>query len=224
MQPFGIDYQAIQAVPFADMVRGIKPSESGERQQGRRAFLTRTNRRRFACLRAAADALTLLPQDEGEALHGIMTGFYDLMHLLIVLLQRLGAPCDTMRLATLSLSRRNVQEMAALLDSGSVRRIDLLTSDFFYKHDEEIFAELLKEFSLRGQRVAAARSHCKIVALALDDGRRYVLHGSPNLRTNKNAEQFCLERSADLFGFYDTWLNEMVTANEVKPSGCSATG
>jgi hypothetical protein len=152
-----------------------------------------------------------------------MSGLYDLMHLLIALLDGFGSPCRTMRIATLSLSRRNVQEMVALFDSGKVCQLDILTSDFFRKHDDDIFAELVQEFHRRGQRVATARSNCKIVAVALADGRRYALEGSPNLRTNRNLEQFCLSRDAELFGFYDTWLASMVERHEVQQNDRAAT-
>jgi hypothetical protein len=108
--------------------------------------------------------------------------------------------------------------MAALIDSGTVQRLDMLCSDFFRRHDDDIFAELVQEFRERGQRVAAARSHCKVVTMALDDGRRYVLEGSPNLRTNHNLEQFALTRDPALHGWYDAWLDEMVTRHEVNES------
>jgi hypothetical protein len=223
LNPFALDFAAIPRVPFAAMTRDQPAEANKAAPRGGQAFLARAHRRRFACLKAAREILEHLPE-QGEALHGIMTGIYDLMHLLIVLLQRLGAPCHTMRIATLSLSGRNVQEMVALLDAGTVGRIDLLTSDFHRKNDQEIFCELLAEFSKRGQRIGAARSHCKLVAIALDDGRKYVLHGSPNLRTNKNMEQFCLERDAELFAFYDTWLDGMVTTHEVRQKDCAPTG
>jgi hypothetical protein len=219
---FGIDFAGIRPVPFAGMVAQERPREDGARE-GRRAFLSRVHRRRFASLQAAADAVHVLP-DEGEAVHIVMSGHYDLMHLLIVLLGRFGSTCDAMGVATLSLSRRNVQEMAALYDAGKVRRLDLLTSDFFRKHDDDIFAELVQEFQSRGQRVAAARSHAKVVTLRLDDGRRYVLEGSPNLRTNHNLEQLCLTRDAGLHGFYDGWLDSMVTAHEIRPGDGPPTG
>ena len=177
----------------------------------------------MACLREAADALGHLPA-EGETLHGLMTGTYDLMHLLVVLLGALGSPCLVMRVATLSLSARNVAEMAALLDAGAVRRLDLLVSDFARKHDKEIFASLLAEFSSRGQRVASARSHCKVVTLALEDGRRYALEGSANLRTNHNVEQFALSRGPQPHGWYDAWLGAMVSKHEVNESGTAAAG
>jgi hypothetical protein len=213
------DLRGIKPVAFGTLLR---PAQTGDRQ-GRRAFLARIHKRRFASLKAAADAVDVLP-GEGESLHAVMTGLYDLMHLLIVLLQRFGAHCSTLRIATLSLSRRNVQEMTALLDSGNVGTLDLLASDFFRKHDDDIFAELCQEFHQRGQRVAAARSHCKVVTLALDDGRRYVLEGSANLRTNRNAEQFALARDPGLHAFYDGWLDSMVTENEVRQTDLPQTG
>jgi hypothetical protein len=207
------DFAAVRPVPFAALAR--EPAGPRARPEGRRAFLARAHRRRFAALKAAAEVLDVLPA-EGESLHAIMTGLYDLMHLLVVLLQRFDSPCATLRVGTLSLSRRNVQEMAALLDDGRVQRLDLLTSDFFRRHDDDIFNELVQEFHSRGQRVASSRSHAKVVTMALEDGRRYVLEGSANLRTNHNLEQFCLARDADLHEVYDAWLAGMVSAHEVR--------
>jgi hypothetical protein len=202
------------------MVRPLSQA-NGEAPHGRRAFVARIHRRRFACLRAAAEILDVLPE-EGESLHAIMTGLYDLMHLLIVLLDRLRSPCTTMRIGTLSLSARNVQELVALYDQGKVRSLDLLASNFFQKHEPDIFAELVQEFQQRGQRVAVARSHCKIVTLQLEDGRRFVLEGSANLRTNHNLEQFALARDAELFGFYDAWLAAMVAKYEIHKASTQA--
>jgi hypothetical protein len=129
-----------------------------------------------------------------------------------------------MRVSTLSLSARNVAEMAALLDAGKVKRLDLLCSDFFRRHDKEVFAGLLNEFRSRGQRVAAARSHCKVVTLALEDGRRYALEGSANLRTNHNLEQFALSRGPELHGWYDAWLDAMMGKYEVHETTNPAAG
>lgn len=215
----GPDFKAIRPVPFAGMVKagthtGTPPASA---HPARGAFLSRIHKRRFASLKAAAEAAEIVPA-EGEAVHVVMQGNYDLQHVLIVLLERFGSTCEMMRVATLSLSRRNVQEMAALLDAGKVKRLDILTSDFFKRHDQDIFTELVKELHDRGQRVAAARSHCKIVCMRLEDGRCFTLEGSPNLRTNKNMEQFSLTCDRDLHGHYDKFLDEMVTTHEIGPS------
>jgi hypothetical protein len=219
----------VSRIDFAALARPLRfgqPAAQPEEAQApapRAGFLSRTNRRRMACLKEAREALDLLPA-AGETLHAVMTGTYDLMHLLIVLLDRLASPCTQLRIATLSLSARNVQEMAALLDAGKVRRLDLLTSDFFRRHDKAIFEELVQELARRGQRVAAARSHCKIVTAALADGRCYTLEGSANLRTNKNQEQFALTQDAALHAWYDAWVEGMVTKHEVHPSDDPAAG
>jgi hypothetical protein len=226
----------VSRIDFSALARPVRfdtppPASTGQPEadnaggttRARAGFLTRANRRRMACLQEARDALPLVP-GEGETLHAVMAGTYDLMHLLITLLDRLGSVCTQLRIATLSLSARNVTEMATLLDTGKVLHLDLLCSDFFRKHDKEIFSEMLQELTSRGQRVAAARSHCKIVTLALADGRRFTLEGSANLRTNKNQEQFALTQDAGLQGWYDTWIDGMVSKHEIHPSDDPAAG
>jgi hypothetical protein len=212
-------FGAIQPVRFDPNPRPEDDPAAG----GKGGFLSRATRRRLACLREAGEALAHLP-GEGEALHGIMTGTYDLMHLIGVLLGAPGSPCLVMRIATLSLSPKNVREMAALLDAGRVRALDLLCSHFFFRHDRAVFEELLAEFRARGQRVAVARSHCKVVTVLLGDGRRYALEGSANLRTNKNLEQFCLTRDAALHDWYAAWLDGLVEKHEVHASDGPAAG
>jgi hypothetical protein len=221
MSNYAPNFRSVQPIPFGSMTasKGLG-QKGGSQPKGRGAFVARINKRRFGCLQAASEAVGQLPED-GQLFHGIMSGKYDLMHLLIILLGSIKSPCQMMRIATLSLSSRNVQEMTSLAANGVVEHIDLLVSHFFQKHNKEIFAELVAEFRKQGHRVAVARSHCKIVTLSIADGRRYVLDGSANLRTNKNLEQFCLTQDAGLHGFYDEWLNQMVTENDCDESGDS---
>jgi len=204
-------------------VFGSKIAGGPDLVRSRVGFLARTSKRRLASLAAAADVLTCIPV-AGETLHAIMTGYYDLMHLLILLLEKAGSSCQRLRIATLSLSRQNVQEMATLLDAGKVERLDLLCNGFFQRNNMDVFAELLLEFSKRGQKVAAAPSHCKIVAVALADGRRFLLEGSANLRTNRSQEQFALTCDSALHDWYALWLDEMVAKHEVRPGNDSEAG
>ena len=191
-----------------------------------RTVLSRAGKRRLVGLKKAADVLDRLPAP-GEVLWGILYGYFDLCHLLIALLARLGTPCLHLRVATLSLSLRNVHELAALIDCAAVKRLDVLTSDFQRKHDTAIFAALLQALHQRGQRVAAARSHCKL-PLDMEDGQRWTLSGSPNLRTSRNAECFALCREAagdaPVHDFHAAWLDETVTTHEVHPSDSPAAG
>jgi hypothetical protein len=168
--------------------------------------------RRTAQLAAAADALAVLP-GPGEAVHCILTGYFDLMHLLVAVIDRLG-PVDAMRVATLAYSRRNLAEMVRLLDSGAVRRMTLLCSDFFRNHNGDLWEETVEEFRDRGQRAAAARSHAKVVTFAFASGRRLTLEGSPNLRSNGNREQVLLADGAGLHDWHAAWIDALVAQHE----------
>jgi hypothetical protein len=175
-------------------------------------LVLRADAKRLAMLAEAGDVLGALP-GPGESLHAVMTGRYDLMHLLAALAERLGR-VDSMCVATLSYNGRNLAEMLRLLDAGAVGRLTLLCSAFFRDHNKELWEETQKEFRDRGQRAAAARSHCKVVTLALASGRRLSLEGSANLRTNSNREQFALTDSAPLHDWHSDWINELVAKHE----------
>src|SRR4051812_30428168 len=64
--------------------------------------------RRTAQLAEAADLLKNLPEP-GQSLHCIQSGRFDLMHALVVLVDRLQ-PVEVMRIATLSFNGRNLAE------------------------------------------------------------------------------------------------------------------
>jgi hypothetical protein len=168
--------------------------------------------RRTAELVEASDVLSVIP-GPGETLHALMTGRYDLMHTIAALIGRIGV-CPEVRIATLSYNGKNLAEMITLLDAGAVGRITLLCSAFFRDHNKELWTETLKEFRSRGQRAAAARSHCKVVTLACADGRRYSLEGSANLRTNSNFEQFALTHDAAVHDWHAGWIDELVSRHE----------
>jgi hypothetical protein len=172
----------------------------------------RAHARRTAQLAEAADALTVLP-GPGETVHALMTGRYDLMQVLVCLVERLGV-VEAMRIATLAYSARNLAEMARLLDSGAARRLTLLCSSFFRDHNGDLWEKTLEEFRSRGQRAAAARSHAKVVTFAFASGRRLTLEGSANLRSNGNREQLLLADGAELHDWHSTWIDALVTAHE----------
>jgi hypothetical protein len=193
---------------------GCKPLSFGRRPAGDglpAPHVDRAAARRTARLAEAAGALAVLP-GPGEAVHCLMTGRYDLMHLLVCLIDRLGA-VDVLRIATLSYNGRNLAEMVRLLDSGAVRRLTLLCSAFFRDHNTELWEETLGEFRGRGQRAAAARSHAKVATFAFGSGRRLTAEGSANLRSNGNREQLLLADGAPLHDWHAAWIDDLAAAH-----------
>jgi hypothetical protein len=136
----------------------------------------------------------------------------------VALLDRLGnAP--TLRIATLSYNGRNLAEMLRLLDEGKVGTLTLLCSAFFRDHNKELWEETLSEFRDRKQRVAAARSHAKVVTFHLASGARLALEGSANLRSNGNREQFALIHDGTLHDWHARWIDDLVTQHEGESDG-----
>jgi hypothetical protein len=163
-------------------------------------------------LHEAGAVLTALPEP-GEALHSLITGRYDLMHLLVVLLGKVG-PARHVRIATLSYNGRNLTEMFTLLDGPNPPQLTLLCSCFFRDHNRELWEETIEGFRERGQRAAAARTHAKVISIETAAGVKLVLEGSANLRSNGNREQFALIHDPGLFAFHSAWIDELVTRHE----------
>jgi hypothetical protein len=210
---FSPNYASIRPPNIAAL---LPKGPSGEQPSAGRpaAFLAKAHKRRFASLKHAKDLLEHVP-GEGESLHCIMTTFADLASIIAALLDRLDCVCTTLRVSTLSASKRNVCEFCQLLDQGRVESLDLLASHFWSRYEEEIFTFTREEFRSRPARLGIARSHCKITTIALADGRRYTIEGSGNTRSNRNSEQFSLARDRELFTFYDDWLQGMMALHSV---------
>jgi hypothetical protein len=166
--------------------------------------------RRAAGIAEAADTLAHLP-GPGEALHAIMTARLDMSDVVNVLLDKLGR-CDTARIASLGMNRRNFRAMLEWLDAGKVGSLALLASIFFRSHNGDLWTETVEEFRKRGQRAACAPTHCKVMALAFADGTRLAIEGSANLCSNGSArEQFMVANDAGLHDFHATWIQTLVS-------------
>jgi hypothetical protein len=167
---------------------------------------------RAAQLAEAAQAVEVLPA-AGEYVLALMTGRYDFAELAAGVIDRLG-PVNHLRAATLAFSRRNLDLLTRLLDAGAVRRLTLLCSKFFARHNGEVYQALRDAFRDRGQRAAASRSHCKIVCMDFAAGDPLLLEGSPNLRTNSNLEQLVMIRDRAAHDFRAAFIDSEVDAHE----------
>jgi hypothetical protein len=202
-----MDFKAIAPIRFGF---AAEPADQARRIA---SHSLKRSRRRMAMLAEARDVVPYLPE-AGESLHGLMTGRFDLMHLIVVIVEMKPVALARMRLATLSFNGRNLSEMLRLLDTGKTKRLSLICSKFFAEHDKDLFEETLREFHQRGQLVAAPRSHCKVVCMEFESGEKLVLEGSANLRTNSNREQFFLVHDAGLHDWHAAWFDELLASHE----------
>jgi hypothetical protein len=181
--------------------------------------------RRAMMFKEAKELLSQLPTP-GDAVHGVMTGTYDLMLLLVALLDLHAAPCRRLRIATLCYNRRNAVEMLGLLETKKIGGLTLLASDFFRGHNKDLDEWFRGEMAAYpGSRIAAARSHCKVVCFDFADGAGLVLEGSANLRTNGNREQMVLANDRALHDWHAAWIDDQVNRyGEGDERGSNGTG
>jgi hypothetical protein len=177
----------------------------------------------MAMLRESADILAHLP-GPGESLHALMTGLYDFLTLVGHVITTRAFPCAELRIATLAFSSRNTAELVQLLDAGAVRRVSLLASDFFAKHNKAEWTEAARELQAHGMPIAAPRSHAKVTCLHFADGLKLVFEGSANLRTNGNREQFALFNDPDLHDWHATWIDEALRVWQSEQSRSDGAG
>jgi hypothetical protein len=187
---------------------GRKPAEDAPPEP----LLTGPLARRCAAVPDAQAVLERLP-GEGQSLHCLMTGRYDLMQLVVALVERIGT-VNVMRASTLSFHASNLAQLLALLDGGKVRRLDLLACTFWRNTNRGLHGQTLAELRKRDQRLAVARVHAKVVCLAAADGGCWALESSANLRSCDCWENLTIIRDAAVHDFHSDWIEKQVTAHE----------
>jgi hypothetical protein len=194
---------------FTTAFPGLPSAQRPKAEDGRRrASEFRASLRRRAQLKRAAEVVPHLP-GPGESLHALLTGYFGFALVLTCVLRSRPAPCEALRVATLSFSKRNVQEMAHWLDEGLVRRLVLLSSDFMREGNPATYYGAVKELAeQRGQTVASGRCHAKVACLHFGDGLRLVFEGSMNLSTNRNTEQMCIVNDPGLHDWHAAWIEQ----------------
>ncbi len=185
-----------------------KPGKARAEDAPRRAAEFRASLRRRAQLKRAAEVVPHLP-GPGESLHTLLTGYFDFALVLTCVLRSRPAPCEALRVATLSFSKKNVQEMAGWLDEGLVQRLVLLASDFMKEGNAETYRRAVRELAgQRGQAGGSARCHAKVACLHFADGLKLAFEGSMNLSTNRNLEQMAVINDAGLHDWHAHWIEQ----------------
>ncbi|GAA4338588.1 hypothetical protein GCM10023149_48660 [Mucilaginibacter gynuensis] len=108
-----------------------------------------------------------------------------------------------MIISTLSMSENNVDSLANLVNGNFVDELNLIVSDYFYSHErynliEYLYQELDKDDKFQ---LAVAGTHCKICIFETHCDKKILIHGSANLRSSSNIEQFVIEENELLYDF-----------------------
>ena len=160
----------------------------------------------FKFARRMAEAIQLT---QGAHYYGIVSGqfiFGDLLEAIIVDGQNHIKSLD---IATLSVSQDNIDSLRTIMDSGFCLRLSLIVSHYFYSHERQGLIPYIYQELDRGGRfqLSVAGSHCKIACFETFEGLKFTIHGSANLRSSSNTEQFALVEDPAFYDFNMAYIN-----------------
>ena len=88
-----------------------------------------------------------------------------------------------------------------MLNGNFVDELNLIVSDYFFSHERNgIVKYIYDELDIDNKfQLCVCRSHTKITAFETFCGNKIVIHGSANLRSSDNIEQFNIEENKELY-------------------------
>lgn len=182
-----------------------------------RALIRAPSKRLLVDWRSNPDAyrhLAIVPQ-EGETLHGVISGKYALAELIPALIERTGQPIADLTIATLGFSKANGADLLALLDGGQIGTLFFVCSYYFKSTSTPIYDAVIPTLLARGQRVLSMRNHAKMILARMADGSCYSVESSANMRSSVNVETFVMTRDPTLYAFHREWLEGIWAGSRV---------
>jgi hypothetical protein len=133
----------------------------------------------------------------------ILNGSFVYFDFIFEFLIQQNSHIKTMTISTLSMSKENIKKMEELIENDCISELNLIISDYFYSHEKNNLVKYLYHCLDKNNifQLAVCRTHCKTCIFELQDGRKFVFHGSANLRSSNNLEQIMIEESEYLYNF-----------------------
>ena len=123
-----------------------------------------------------------------------------------------NAKCKKMTVSTLSLNQNNVDSLYNLLAGNYIDELNLIVSVYFWGNEiRSLIPYMYRKLDFGNKfQLSVASIHTKTAQFETLGGRKVVIHGSANLRSSGNIEQFTIEENPELYDFYDDHLSRIV--------------
>lgn len=160
----------------------------------------------------AAKLAKELNVEDGQRYDAIVSGDFVFGDFIGAYIWEHKVKVSRMLVSTLSLNQKNIETFARLMDRGYIDKIDMLLSIYFYANEKyQLIPYLRKKLDVNNRfQLAIAGIHTKIVQFETHDGQKIVIHGSANLRSSGNVEQFTIEENPQLYDFYDDCFSKVM--------------
>lgn len=117
-----------------------------------------------------------------------------------------------MIISTLSLSQENVDSLTNLISGNYVDDLSLIISHYFFANERHVLVPYIYQELDRDNKfqLAVAGTHTKTCIFETLGGKFIVMHGSANLRSSQNLEQFTIEENEELYRFYEDYQERII--------------
>jgi hypothetical protein len=153
----------------------------------------------------------------GSRSHVILSGNFIMGDLIEAIFVTKVIHTKNLSVSTLSMSQNNVDSFKNLFDGGYIDSLDLVLSDYFFSHERNnLVRYALKKLDHNDAfQIGIAGSHTKICLFESDGGKKFVIHGSANLRSSGCTEQISIEENPELYDFHKEYHNKIINEYSV---------
>lgn len=141
---------------------------------------------------------------EGSRYDAVVSGNFIFGDFIEAFMIRNNCKAVRMDITTLSLGQENIDSLHILLDKGYIDNLNLIVSAYFYAHEiHRLVPYIYNQLDIDNRfQMAVAGTHMKTCLFETLGGKKIIIHGSANLRSSGNIEQFTIEENPELYGFY----------------------
>ncbi|WP_286847065.1 hypothetical protein [Proteiniphilum sp. UBA5463] len=150
--------------------------------------------------------------DTGIRYDAIVAGNFIFGDFIEAFITHNNAKCTEMTISTLSLDQNNVDSLVNLMEGKFVDNLNMIVSDYFFAHERKsLIPYIYDKLDIDDRfQLASAGSHTKIVLFETAGKKKIVIHGSANLRSSSNIEQFTIEENPGLYDFHLCYHKEII--------------
>lgn len=150
--------------------------------------------------------------DFGQRADALVSGNFIFGDFIEALLTEHDIKARAMTVSTLSLSQNNVDSLHNLITAGYIDELNLIVSAYFYANEiRSLIPYIYRKLDIDNRfQLAVAGIHTKTCQFTTAGGRKILIHGSANLRSSSNIEQFTIEENPELYDFYDGVFSKIV--------------
>lgn len=143
--------------------------------------------------------------DFGQRFDAFVSGNFIFGDFIEAYLTTQVARAKKMTISTLSMNQDNIDSLANLMKGDYIGELNIIISVYFWGNERNSLIPYIYHKLDTDNRfqLAVASVHTKTCQFESEGGRKIVIHGSANLRSSGNIEQFTMEENPELYDFYD---------------------